>query len=173
VFNGVCVLLSRDDARENINMRSAYLHLFTDMLTSVAVVAGGVAMYFTGVTWVDGVLSMVIAVYLIYSSWGLLIESLRILMQFTPRDFDLLAVESAILTIDEIKNVHHVHVWQLNDREIHFEGHLTLKDDALVSASDRVLERARRILHDQFAISHVTLQPEVHRRCDENLIRGE
>jgi len=173
LLNGLSVLLIRRDAKESINIKSAYLHLLTDMLTSIAVAAGGVVMYFYGVAWVDSVLSLLIAAYLIYSSWGLLIQSLRILMQFTPEEIDLLEVEAALLKIDEIENIHHVHVWRLNDRQIHFEGHVTLREDILVSASDRVLERAREILDREFSIDHVTLQPEAHSECKDGLVHRE
>jgi cobalt-zinc-cadmium efflux system protein len=100
-------------------------------------------------------------------------QSLRILMQFTPKEMDLRELESALMTIDEIENVHHVHVWQLNDQEVHFEGHLTFRDDLRISASDEVLRRVRRLLREQFSISHITLQPEIASNCEESLIRGE
>lgn len=84
VINGLSVLLIHSGAKESINIRSAYLHLLSDMLTSVAVLVGGLLMKYYGVYWVDGIITFMIALYLIYSSWNLFVESINIIMLFTP-----------------------------------------------------------------------------------------
>lgn len=174
VLNGLSVLLVQKDAKDNINMRSAYLHLLSDMITSVAVVLGGAAMYFWGVSWVDSIISIAIAVYLVVSSWGLILQSIRILMQFAPLDMDLEEINERIVKVAGVRNMHHVHVWQLNDRQVNFEAHISFKEDMLLSKINRQLEEIEEILQHEFNIQHVTLQPEINGSClDENRVSQE
>lgn len=174
VLNGASVLLVMKDAKNNINMRSAYLHLLTDMVSSIAVVLGGFAMYMWGVSWVDSILSIAIALYLVYSSWGLIVESVRIIMQFAPIHINLEEIQKKIKSIHEIENIHHVHVWQLDDKQINFEAHISFNNDLPLSEVNKVLHEIEHILHDDFDINHVTLQPEINGYCqDESLIKQE
>lgn len=161
--NGLGVLLLQKDAEHNLNMQSAYLHLLTDMLTSVAVLVGGLLMKFFGWYWIDPILTILISIYLIYMSWRIFIESLKILMLFAPDELVIHDIEKAILEIEGIKNIHHVHVWQLNDHEIHFEAHIEFKNDIPLSEFDKKCEQIEHLLHDQFDISHSNLQPEFNR----------
>lgn len=174
VLNGASVLLVVKDAKNNINMRSAYLHLLSDMVSSIAVVLGGFVMYMWKVSWVDSVLSIAIALYLVYSSWGLIVESIRIIMQFAPIHINLEEVQQKVKSVKEIKNIHHVHVWQLDDKQINFEAHVSFKEDMPLSEVNKVLYELERILHDDFEINHVTLQPEINGYCqDESLVKQE
>lgn len=174
VLNGLSVLLVKNDAKENINMRSAYLHLLSDMISSIAVVLGGVIMYLWKITWVDSILSIGIALYLVISSWSLVLQSIRILMQFTPVHLNLDEIHKSMRTVDEVENMHHVHVWQLNDKQINFEAHISLKNDLPLSEVNKILCELERILHDEFEINHVTLQPEINGFCnDESMISQE
>jgi cobalt-zinc-cadmium efflux system protein len=174
VLNGLSVLLVKDNAKDNINMRSAYLHLLSDMVSSVAVVLGGLVMYLWEVSWVDSVLSIGIALYLVWSSWGLILESIRILMQFAPLHIDLDQVNEEIKKIKEIDNMHHVHVWQLNDKQVNFEAHIRFKEDLPLSKVNEVMKEIEEILHHQFDINHVTLQPEINGFCkDESMVIQE
>ena len=141
-------------------MRSAYLHLFTDMITSIAVMAGGIAMYFWQIFWLDSVLSILIAVYLVLSSWDLLLKTLRVLMQFTPGDVDIKEIEKAIIAIPQVENVHHVHVWQLNENETHFEGHVDFKSDLVLSEITKICCVISDLLKEKFNIGHSIIQPE-------------
>ncbi|MDE5417365.1 cation diffusion facilitator family transporter [Labilibaculum sp. DW002] len=170
VLNGLSVLLVQKEAKDSMNMRSAYLHLLSDMISSIAVVLGGLAMYLWDVSWVDGVLSIGISLYLIYSSWGLVKESVRILMQFTPLHINLDDIHEKIQELDGIENMHHVHVWQLDDKQINFEAHISFKQDLKLSEVNLILHQLEHILHDDFEINHVTLQPELNGSCDDESI---
>jgi cobalt-zinc-cadmium efflux system protein len=161
--NGLSVLLLKKDAKSNLNMKAAYLHLFTDMLTSIAVLLGGIVMKYYEVFWIDAVLTLIISFYLIFLSWSVLVESLKILMLFAPEDIQIEMVEKEILKIEEIRNIHHVHIWQLNDYNCHFEAHLEFKQDLKLSEFDGICERVERILKEKFRISHCNLQPEYKR----------
>ncbi len=168
VLNGLSVLLVQKEAKDNMNMRSAYLHLLSDMISSVAVVFGGLAMYLWDVAWVDSALSIGIALYLVYSSWGLVKESVRILMQFAPSKVNLDDINRELQNIPEVNNMHHVHVWQLDDKQINFEAHISFKNDLSLSRVNEILHQIEYVLDDKFDINHVTLQPEIDGYCGDN-----
>lgn len=170
VFNGICVLLLKEDSKHNLNMRSAYLHLFTDMMTSVAVMAGGIAMRYSKLYWIDSVLSIGIALYLVFSGYSLLISTLKILMQFTPEEIDPQIIQSKLTENKNIKNIHHLHIWQLDDDSIHLEGHVDFNEDLKLSAVQRVLTEIKQFLRKEFKITHFSLQPGLGCCADTNLI---
>jgi len=168
--NGLCVLLLKDEAEGSLNIRSASLHLFTDMMTSVAVLAGGIAVALFGVNRLDTLLSMGIALYLIYASWDLVMQSLSVLMQFTPPHIDVSDVEKAMLEEKEVRNIHHLHIWQLTDKDIHLEAHVDFHDDLPLSSVGDTLKKIEETLHHRFQITHVLLQPELEVCNDKELI---
>jgi len=169
LFNGVSALMVKKEAGSDINMRSAYLHLFTDMLTSVAVLIGGFAISYLGWFWVDGVLTIAISLFLIYSSWEIFYESVRIFMQFTPSQINIEDVAAEITLIKGVKNIHHVHAWKLDDHEMMFEAHLDLEKDFSISHFELILDKVETILlhHD---IHHFNIQPEWVRDDEKSLI---
>jgi len=159
ILNALSVMLLRKDAKDSINMRSAYLHLLSDVMTSIVVMIGGVLMKYYGIYWLDSILSILIALYLIYSSYHILRESLIILMQFTPSKIDIVSLGKQISSIPEIKNIHHVHLWQLNDKELFFEAHIDLKEDIQMSMFKHILKEVSVILRKN-NIEHFNIQPE-------------
>jgi len=112
--NGLSVLLLKNDAKRNMNMKSAYLHLLTDMLTSVAVLIGGLLMKFYQIYWIDALLTLIISIYLIFMSWRILVDSLKILMLFAPSHIKIKEVVEVVQNVAGVKNIHHIHIWQLN-----------------------------------------------------------
>ena len=170
VLNAASVLLVKDDARDNMNIKAAYLHLLTDVMTSVAVVGGGLLMYYFGLFWIDPLISVFIALYLIWASTGLIKESSAILMQFTPVDIDMDQLIANIEAEIEIENVHHIHVWKLDDHRIHLEAHLDFYEDLPLSASNTVTESLEKKLHDTFGIEHTTFQCEFERDDNKEVI---
>lgn len=167
--NGFSVLLLKKDANSNMNMKSAYLHLFTDMLASVAVLIGGLLMKFYQMYWVDPVLTLVIALYLIYMGYDLLKQSTRVLMLFTPGSIKVHEIVEAIGKIEPIKNVHHVHVWQLNEDEVHLEAHIDFNEDIRLSEFDVILEQIEEEVYHNYGINHVNIQPEFG-KCDSKQV---
>jgi cobalt-zinc-cadmium efflux system protein len=169
LFNGVSALLVKKEAASDINMRSSYLHLFTDMLTSVAVFIGGFAISYLGWFWVDGVLTIAISLFLIYSSWNIFYESLRIFMQFTPSQINIEDVAAEITLIQGVKNIHHVHAWKLDDHDLMFEAHLDLEEDFTISKFELILTKVEQIL-ERHDIHHFNIQPEWIRNDEKSLI---
>jgi len=146
-------------------MKSAYLHLLTDMLASVAVLIGGLLMKFYQMFWVDSVLTIVIALYLIWVGFDLLKNSFKVLMLFTPEDIHVKDIVSELQQLNEIKNVHHIHIWQLNEKEIHLEAHIDFEDNITLSQFDIILHDIEDLLYHKFEINHVNIQPEFG-KCD-------
>ncbi|WP_222982583.1 cation diffusion facilitator family transporter [Flagellimonas meishanensis] len=169
VANGFSVLLLKKDSKENMNMKSAYLHLLTDMMASVAVLVGGLLMKLYQVYWVDAVLTMLIGVYLIYMGYDLLKESTKVLMLFTPRSIVVQEIVESICTLEPIKNVHHVHIWQLNEEEVHMEAHIDFKEDIKLSEFDKILEEIEEHVYHKHGINHVNIQPEFD-KCDSKSV---
>ncbi|WP_299114933.1 cation diffusion facilitator family transporter [uncultured Winogradskyella sp.] len=163
--NGFSVLLLKKNADDNMNMKSAYLHLLTDMMASIAVLIGGLLMKFYQVWWIDSVLTFAIAVYLIIMGWNLLKDSFKVLMLFTPKSTSVNAIVEDIQTIDVIKNVHHVHIWQLNEDEIHLEAHIDFNEDITLSEFDKILNKIEELVYHKYEINHINIQPEFG-KCD-------
>ena len=158
--NGFSVLLLKKDAEANMNMKSAYLHLFTDMMASVAVLIGGLLMKYYQIYWVDSVLTFIIALYLIWMGYDLLKTSTKVLMLFTPEAIPIKKIVNEINAFESIKNVHHVHVWQLNEDEIHLEAHIDFHKDITLSQFDTILHEIEDLVFSKYDINHVNIQPE-------------
>lgn len=168
--NGLSVILLKKDADHNLNMKAAYLHLITDMLTSVAVLIGGLLMKYYQIYWLDAILTIIISVYLLFMSWSIFIDSLKILMLFAPKHLEIEDIQNEILSVKEIKNIHHVHIWQLNDHDIHFEAHIEFKRDIKLSEFDSICSNVEHILFEKFHINHSNLQPEFERDDHKDFI---
>ncbi len=167
--NGFSVLLLKKDADSNMNMKSAYLHLLTDMMASVAVLIGGLLMKFYQMYWVDPALTLAIAVYLIYMGYDLLKNSTRVLMLFTPNTIQVQQIVASIGKIDVIKNVHHVHIWQLNEDEVHLEAHIDFNENIKLSEFDAILEKIEEKVYHEYGINHINIQPEFG-KCDSKQV---
>lgn len=170
VFNGFSAFLLFKDSRANMNMRSAYLHLLTDTAASVAVLIGGLVMKYYGWFWIDSVLTVIIALYLIVMGFDLFKSSFKVLMLFTPSELKLEAISKAVCVFPEIKNIHHVHIWQVNEEEIHLEAHMEFNRDITLTEFDEVLQQVEKILYDDFGINHVNIQPEFQRDDPKDII---
>jgi len=160
IANGLSVLILHHNKDENLNIRAAYLHLIGDALTSVAVVAGAVCIWLFQVYWIDPLVTVLISIYIFIHTFKILKESVGILMQFSPPEIDQEEVISAMEEIVEIRNVHHVHIWQLADHQIYFEAHLELIENYPVSDTQNLTEKAKQLLNSRFGITHTTFQYE-------------
>lgn len=160
LVNGFSVLLIRKDAEKNMNMKSAYLHLFTDMAASVAVLIGGLLMKFYEIWWIDSVLTFAIAIYLIFVGYDLLKKSFNVLMLFTPEDVKITEITKTVQALENVKSIHHIHIWQLNEDEVHLEAHLEFTKNISLSEFNVVQEEIEELLYHKFSINHITIQPE-------------
>lgn len=150
--------LGQNQAQHNLNSRAALLHVIGDALGSVAALAAGAVIYFTGWLPIDPILSLFISVLILFSTLNLLREVLRVLMEGVPRHLDLGSVGRAMGEVAEVREVHDVHIWTLSSSVVALSAHVVLQD---MEAWPRVLPALREMLHERFAIDHVTLQPEI------------
>jgi cobalt-zinc-cadmium efflux system protein len=164
--NVAAVFLLHKESHENLNIKSAYLHLLSDSLSSVAVVIGGVCIYFLKIYWIDPIITIMIGLYVLKGCYSILNEAIAILMQSVPEGIDLEVIEAELLKFPEITNLHHVHVWKLNDRDIFFEGHIEMSEEVAFTDVNEVRKKVESILSDKFGITHVTLQVEC-KCCEE------
>jgi cobalt-zinc-cadmium efflux system protein len=169
-INGLSALLLKKDANHNINMKSAYIHLFTDMMASVAVLIGGILMKLYQIYWVDSVLTFAIALYLIYVGYDLLKQSTQMLMLFTPLDIDIKELVREVHKISGVNKLHHIHVWHLNDHELHLEAHLDCSEDIKMSEFNILLDKIETVLLEKFHINHINIQPEFQKEDPKDFI---
>lgn len=168
IANGISVLILEREKNKNINIKAAYLHLLGDALTSLAVIVGAILIWFFQIYWIDPIVTILISIYLFVHTLALLKESVTILMQMAPGDVKIAKIESRLMQFPELMNVHHIHLWNLTDKLLHFECHLDLKEDKKVSETKAIFEQVRKILHDEFDIEHVTIQFEFGEKKDSS-----
>ena len=140
------------------------------MMASVAVLIGGMLMKYYQWYWVDSLLTLLIAFYLIWVGYYLLIKSSKMLMLFTPEHINIKNVVRAVHQIPKVNRLHHIHIWCLNDDELHLEAHLEFKEDISISEFDVILHKIETLLHEEFAINHVNIQPEFNKEDPKEII---
>lgn len=149
------VLLHQGDVKNNLNLRSAYLHVMGDALGSVGAIAAGVVMYFYGWYIADPIVSLVVALLILKGAWGVVSQSLHILMEGTPAGTNIAAMVSSLETIPGVANVHDVHVWTVTSGYDVFSGHVMVEKGANIT---RVVTEGSALLERQFGIRHITIQ---------------
>jgi cobalt-zinc-cadmium efflux system protein len=152
----VAFVLSKE--QHSINTRAAMVHVMGDLLGSVAALAAGMVIYFTGWMLIDPILSLVVAALILFSSLNLLREALHVLMEGVPHDLSLEEVGQAMAVQASANSVHDLHIWTLSSGKVALSAHIVLND---LHSWPGILDEMRHMLHDQFDIDHVTLQPEV------------
>jgi cobalt-zinc-cadmium efflux system protein len=171
--NLVGVLLLHKDANRNINIKAAYLHLLGDTLSSVFVIISGVLIYYFKWYWVDPLITIAIGIYIMKETFEILKETINILMQFAPEDLNIFDIQKELEGLPMIDNIHHVHVWRLNDDQVHFECHINLSRDLRQSETEPVQQKIIELLRNKFNITHSTIQFEYNCNCNKQLIHGE
>ncbi len=168
VANVVSVLLLHPHRGESLNARSAFLHLMTDALESAAVIITALLISLFNLHILDAVVSIAIGLLIIKSSWDLLLESVNILTEGSPKGIDLNEVAQFIKSFPDIKGVHHLHIWSLSTNFRALSAHIVVEDMRLSSATE-ITTRLDRELSERFGIDHPTFQLEAE-PCEENLI---
>ncbi len=144
----------------DVNIRSVFLHMLGDTISTAAVIAGGLAISFSGIEWIDPLLSLLIALMILASSWSIVRETLQILLEGTPRSVDLAELRCAVQQIEGVVNVHDLHIWSLTSHSHAMACHVQVEQMHL-SESEEVLERINHQIRDHFGIHHTTIQLEV------------
>lgn len=160
------VLLALRGHRHNLNLRSAFLHVAGDALSSVAVIIGGVIILFTGWMWVDPAASVLITGVITFGAVRILKESVNVMLEATPINLDTAAVVRSIYGVPGIRDVHHIHIWSITPELLALSCHVSV-DDVHVSEAASALSRVNEVLEQKFAIGHSTIQVECE-GCDPN-----
>ena len=164
VINGMTALLFASGRKGDVNIRGAFLHMVADTAVSAGVVASGVAIVWTGLRWIDPVVSLIIAAVITIGTWGLLRESLNLALQAVPSRIDLAEVREYLASLPHVTSVHDLHIWPMSTTETALTAHLVRSVDSCDSA---VLEKCCKDLHEKFEIQHTTIQFETpDHRCD-------
>ena len=163
IMNGVIALLLYQSSRD-VNIRSAFLHQFGDAISTAVVIVGGWAILATGQVWIDSALSFGIGALILWSAFGIVRETLNILLEGTPRGMKLEQVEAAIREIGGVNDVHDLHVWSIGSEMHALSCHISIADIPL-SRSERILRDVKERLHSGFHIEHTTIQLE-HAICE-------
>jgi cobalt-zinc-cadmium efflux system protein len=145
--------------QHDLNIRGAFLHMVADAAVSLGVVIGGLVILSTGANWIDPVLSLVIAGVILWSTWGLLSQSLTLSLHGVPRGVAIPDIRRALERMPGVERVHHLHVWATSTTETALTAHLVMPDG---HPGDGFLAQAQRELKDHFGIRHATLQIEIH-----------
>jgi cobalt-zinc-cadmium efflux system protein len=163
LLNGGIMWALRSARHHDLNVRSAFVHMLGDALGSVAIIGGGLVIFYTGWVQVDPVLSILIAVLIIWTAWDIVHESLNILLEGLPRGLQLKDVVGSMRAVDGVLDVHDLHIWSLGSSTHALSCHVLLRDVPL-SASDAILRRLNGMLAERFHIAHTTVQFE-HISC--------
>jgi cobalt-zinc-cadmium efflux system protein len=163
VMNGAIALMLYSSKRD-VNIRSALLHEVGDTISTAAVIAGGWAILATGQYWIDSALSLGIGVLILWSGFGIVRETLNILLEGTPRGIKLERVEAAMRAVEGVNDVHDLHVWSIGSETAALSCHISIADIP-PSVSERILRDVKERLRDNFHIDHTTIQFE-HVICE-------
>jgi cobalt-zinc-cadmium efflux system protein len=163
LMNGGIMLALRAASRNDINIRSAFIHMLGDALGCVAIIGGAIAIRFTGMERLDPLLSILIGVLIVWSAIDIVRESLNILLEGLPRGIRLQEVTSSIRDVEGVLDVHDLHIWSLGSSTHALSCHVLI-EDVPPSASDAILKRLNGMLADRFHIDHTTVQFE-HVSC--------
>ena len=159
VINLVTALLVHRGSEHDLNLRSVFVHLMGDVLSTVGAVIAGVIIYFTNANWLDPLVSVLIGFLILYNAWGILRDAVDILLESTPRDVNIKNMVDDIVQVDGVLGVHDIHVWSLTQSLRTMSAHI-LTDDLQISAGADIQRRVSEILQHRYNIAHSTLQLE-------------
>ena len=159
LVNGISAWLFHRDRERDLNVKGAYLHLAADAAVSAGVVAAGLTMYSTGWGWIDPAISFLILAVILWSTWGLLKESISLTLDAVPEKIDVEKIRVAALKTEGIKDIHHIHVWAMSTTENALTAHLVLEEGL---SADQILSAKKHFRHEleHLNIRHATLETE-------------
>jgi cobalt-zinc-cadmium efflux system protein len=167
VVNGVTALLFLRGKDSDLNVKSAFLHLLSDAIVSAGLVVGGIIIFFTGMYWIDAALSILVALIILFSTWQLLKDSLRLSLDGVPEGIEISKIKKIIDSIKGVKDFHHIHVWALSTTENALTAHLVVDPSSSMDTLEKLKHTIKHeLLHQN--IQHATLEIEMEDSpCDE------
>ena len=167
------VAILRKDIGKSINVRAAYIHLIGDSLSSVLVIVAGVLIQVFEIYWIDPVITVLIGLYIIKEAFVILKEAIDILLLSTPGSININKIKKTVEELPGINNIHHLHVWNLTDHEIHLEAHVELSENLRLSDLKSIQKKIETLLKNDFHIDHLTLQFEFNPDHPMHLIASD
>ena len=172
IANVTGTLLLKKGASYSMNIKAAYLHLLSDAVSSVGVILGGVAIYLWHFYRLDPILTILIALYVLKESYEILIESLHVLMEGTPKNISIAEIQKEVESFEEVADIHHIHVWSVGEDDIHLEAHINIKN-MFIKESDLLRDKIVEMLREKFEITHPTIQFECGRCVGEGRVKSK
>jgi cobalt-zinc-cadmium efflux system protein len=167
VINGVSAFMFFRDKESDINVKAAFLHLASDALVSLGLVVGGIIIYYTHLYWIDPLLSIVICLVIIASTWNLLKDSLRLSLDGVPDNVDIQKVKDQVMKVEGVKNFHHLHVWAISNTQNAMTGHLVVANNLSMTEISKLKHKIKHQL-EHLNIQHSTLETETE-NCEETI----
>jgi cobalt-zinc-cadmium efflux system protein len=167
-LNTLISLWLRGEAKHDLNIRSAYLHMLGDALSALGVVAAGVVVTLTGNPVADPIVSILIGLLILASSWGILNESVNVLLEGVPKGLDMADLERAIAAVPGVLGTHDLHVWTVGSGIVACSCHIVVTEQS-ISSGQQVLRAVATVLRQQFLVAHSTIQVEVE-GCDPDTL---
>ncbi|MEY4768728.1 MAG: hypothetical protein RL637_1367 [Pseudomonadota bacterium] len=168
IINTLTAWLLMHGSEHDLNLRSAFLHLLADALSTLAAIIAGVIIYWTGLSWLDSVVSIIIGLLIIWNAIGILQESINILLENTPTDIDSSKIVRDLMSIHGVKGVHDLHIWSISQQTRLLTAHI-VTEDMNISQSAVIQQQIHRQIHQNYGINHSTLQIECV-NCEPNLL---
>ncbi len=151
--------LVKSGSEHDLNLRSTFLHLMGDVLSTIGAVIAGIIIAFTNWNWLDPLVSVLIGVFILWNAWGILRQSIHILLESTPESINMDSMVSDLLAVEGVRDIHDLHVWSINEDLRALSAHI-VTDDVLVSAGSPIQHNLNEILAHKYNIRHATLQLE-------------
>jgi len=168
IINLVTALLVKQGSEHDLNMRSAFIHLMGDVLSTVGAVIAGVVIYFTGWNWLDPLVSILIGLLILWNAWSILRESVNILLEAVPQDVKVDEIKREIEKIDGVLGLHDLHIWSISSGLRTMSAHILTRDIS-ISAGAKIQSQINELLAHRYNIAHATLQLECTCRASKML----
>lgn len=159
LINAVTAWLVKDGSEHDLNLRSAFLHLMGDVMSTLGAVVAGAVIYFTKWNWLDPLVSVLIGGFILWNAWSILKQSIHILLESTPENIDMQAMVEKLHTVDGVRNVHDLHVWSISENLRMLSAHV-VTDDISMRECSAIQQDINEILEHEYNILHATLQIE-------------
>ena len=170
VANLFSMLLMEADSHHNLNIKATFLHMAADTLSSVGVIIAALLIKFFNWMWADPVLTLITAAWIMKESYGVIKQTVSILMEAAGPNIDLPQVQQTLMQIPDIVNVHHVHLWRIDEHLVAFDAHINVRSNETIEQLEELYQRIEQLLKEKYGINHVTLQAECQRGINEHLV---
>ncbi|MBI5825953.1 MAG: cation transporter [Chloroflexi bacterium] len=171
IINLVTAWMVKDGSEHDLNLRSAFLHLMGDVMSTLGAVIAGIIIYFTQWNWLDPLVSVLIGGFILWNAWSILRQSIHILLESAPENIDMQEMVEKIHTIDGVRGVHDLHVWSINESLRMLSAHV-VTDDISINDGLAIQQKINELLAHRFNIQHATLQMEC-KNCEHGLLYCE